>query len=156
MPTAYIALGANIGDRKKHLEDAHWALNCLPASRLVSFSKIYETDPVGPSGPDRFLNAAAELLTSLAPLPRLPHLLAIEKAAGRLRHERWAPRTLDLDLLMFDDRVMHHENLTLPHPRMHERRFVLQPLCDIAPKAVHPVMRVTIRELLEKLPTMAG
>lgn len=156
MPTACIALGSNLGNRKMLLDDARWALSCLPASRLIAFSSIHETDPVGPSGPGKFLNAAAVLLTMLSPQQLLDELLAIEQHAGRQRHERWAPRTLDLDLLLYDDAMIHDKRLTLPHPRMHQRRFVLAPLAEIAPEASHPVLKATIHELLGKLPADAG
>jgi 2-amino-4-hydroxy-6-hydroxymethyldihydropteridine diphosphokinase len=151
MSLAFIALGSNVGNRAAHMELAVRELSRLPHSRLVAASKFIETDPVGMAEPDRFLNGAAALETTLAPEALLAELLRIEKLAGRERHRRWAPRTLDLDLLMYDDRVMQTEELTLPHPRMHERRFVLEPLAEIAPGSVHPVLKKTIGELLREL-----
>lgn len=134
--TAYVALGSNLGDRAAHLAAAFAALAALPGSRLVAVSAAFETAPVGPAGQQNYFNAVAALATSLAPHALLEHLLAIEQARGRVRRERWGPRTLDLDLLLHGDTVLDDPHLTLPHPRMLERAFVLAPLADIAPDLV--------------------
>lgn len=121
--------------------------------RVAQTSQIRETHPLGgPSGQGDFLNAVAGVVTSLDAVALLDVLQTIEDRFGRQRWERWGPRTLDLDLLLYDDAVIETERLVVPHPRMHERRFVLEPLCDIAPEAIHPVLRLTARELLERLP----
>ena len=133
---AYVALGSNLGDRHAHLEAALAALAALPCTRLDAVSALYETAPVGPPGQQDYLNAVARLLTTLPPLDLLDALLAIEKSRGRIRAERWGPRTLDLDLLLHGDTTLHHPRLTLPHPRLHERAFVLAPLADLAPDLV--------------------
>ena len=130
---AYVALGSNLGDRRGHLEAAFAALDRLPGTRLLARSGLYETAPVGPPGQQDYLNAAAELSTSLEPLELLEALLSIEQARGRVRRERWGPRTLDLDLLLHGEHRISGPRLTLPHPAMLDRAFVLAPLCDLAP-----------------------
>jgi len=134
MTRAFVALGGNLGDTRTYLHRALDALAQLPQSRLVAVSHFYRTPPWGLREQPRFLNAAAELDTSLAPHALLDALLEIERAAGRVREgERWGPRTLDLDLLHVDGVVMHDARLTLPHPRIAERAFVLLPLAELAP-----------------------
>lgn len=131
--TAYVALGSNLGDRRAHLEAAFAALDALPGTRLLARSTLYETAPLGPAGQQDYLNAAAALSTKLAPHALLDALLAIEQSRGRIRRERWGPRTLDLDLLLHGDAVLNDARLTLPHPAMLARAFVLVPLCDLSP-----------------------
>lgn len=133
---AYVALGTNLGDRHAHLDAAFAALDALPGARLLARSARYETAPLGPAGQQDYLNAAAKLSTVLAPHALLDACLAIELARGRVRRERWGPRTLDLDLLLHGDLSLHDERLTLPHPAMLGRAFVLAPLCDLAPDLV--------------------
>src|SRR5690242_16631519 len=136
--TAYIGLGSNLGDRRDSLERAVSALRQTPGVRVVRVSSFYETEPVGgPPGQPMFLNAAAELATDLGPEALLQVLLDVEQALGRVRSEHWGPRTIDLDSLLYGDLALSGPRLTVPHPRMHERRFVLQPLAEIAPQAVH-------------------
>ncbi len=130
---AYVALGSNLGDRHGHLAAAFAALEKLPGTRLLARSGLYETAPVGPPGQQDYLNAAAELSTTLEPLELLDHLLSIEQTRGRIRRERWGPRTLDLDLLLHGDRRVSDPRLTLPHPAMLTRAFVLAPLCELSP-----------------------
>ncbi|MCE4539257.1 2-amino-4-hydroxy-6-hydroxymethyldihydropteridine diphosphokinase [Pelomonas sp. P7] len=130
---AYVGLGANLGtDLLATLTQAAQALAALPGTRLVALSSAWRSAPVDAGGPD-FLNAVAALETALAPLELLDALQAIEQAHGRERPYRNAPRTLDLDLLLFGDLVTDHPRLTLPHPRLAERAFVLRPLLEIAP-----------------------
>lgn len=133
---AYVALGSNLGDRRAHLAAALAALAALPGTRLDAISAIYETAPLGPAGQQDYLNAVARLSTSLPPLALLDALLAIEQTRGRVRRERWGPRTLDLDLLLHGDASRHDERLTLPHPGLLARAFVLTPLHDLAPDLV--------------------
>jgi len=135
--TAYVALGANLGDARGAVQAALRALAALPQTRLVAASPLYRSAPVDAGGPD-YVNAVAALQTRLAAPDLLEQLHAIEHAAGRQRPHRHAPRTLDLDLLLHGDTRMSSAHLTLPHPRMGERAFVLKPLADIAPHLVTP------------------
>ena len=128
---AYVSLGSNLGDSLQTLREAAAALGGL--GTVVAASPVYETDPVGLKDQPAFLNAVVELDTTLEPLPLLDALLAIETDSGRERGIRFGPRTLDLDLIWYDGRRLESDRLTLPHPRAHEREFVLRPLCDIAP-----------------------
>ena len=135
---AFIGLGANLGDARQALEAAMEAIAALPGSRLVARSGLYRTPPWGPVPQPHYVNAVARLQTRLAPLELLGHLLDIERAAGRDRSvaTHWGPRTLDLDLLLHGDAVIDVPGLRVPHPRLHERAFVIVPLHEIAP-ALH-------------------
>lgn len=133
---AYVALGGNLGDRRARLEAGFTALAALPGTHLAARSAYYETAPLGPAGQQDYYNAVAALDTTLPPLDLLDALLTIERANGRERRERWGPRTLDLDLLLHGDTLLHHPRLTLPHPALHTRAFVLVPLLDVAPDIV--------------------
>jgi len=133
--TAFVALGANLGDAAQTLRDAISALRCTPGIRLVQASSLYRTAPIESSGPD-YINAVAEVATTLTAPALLAALQAIENAAGRERPYRNAPRTLDLDVLLYGSARIHSTALTVPHPRMGARAFVLVPLHEIAPERV--------------------
>lgn len=135
--TAYIGLGANLGDAQATLQAAAQALAAWPGCRLQQLSSVWRSAPIDASGPD-FFNAVAALHTTLAPLALLDALQAIEQQFGRARPYVNAPRTLDLDLLLFGDLQLHSPRLTLPHPRLHQRAFVLRPLLELAPQLSVP------------------
>lgn len=151
-----IALGSNLGDRLENLRQAVASLlQRVPGSGVIAASAVYETDPVDcPPGSPGFLNAVIELEAELQPLDLLQHTRAIEAALGRPNeHEHHAPRTVDLDLLYADAVVIDHPDLTLPHPRMTQRRFVLQPLADIRADLRLPGEDRSVQEILARLPT---
>src|SRR5438132_2384607 len=155
--TAYIALGSNLGERGENLERALQALQESPGVEVTQMSSFYETAPVGgPAGQENYLNACAELQTGVELRELLRVLLEVEQRLGRVRREHYGPRTIDLDLLVYGDRVIRDDVLTVPHPRLQERQFVLQPLAEIAPDVVHPLLGLTIRELLQQLGTADG
>ncbi|HMO36811.1 MAG TPA: 2-amino-4-hydroxy-6-hydroxymethyldihydropteridine diphosphokinase, partial [Gemmatales bacterium] len=142
MSIAYIALGSNLGDRAGYLQAALLQLRQTPNISVRQVSRFWETTPVGgPAGQHAYLNAAAEIETTLEPSALLKILLQIEAEQERVRTTRYGPRTLDLDILLFDDQILHEPQLTIPHPRLHERSFMLGPLAEIAPQALHPVFR---------------
>lgn len=152
MATAYVALGSNLGDRAGHLRRALEALRATPDVTRVEPSRVYETAPVGPAPQGPFLNAVARVETTLPPRALLDRLLAVERAEGRVRTgERWGPRTLDLDLLVYGEAVVSQPGLELPHPRLHERPFVLEPLAEIEPDLVHPTRGETVRALAARV-----
>ena len=153
MSRAYIALGSNLGDRRGNIDTA-LTLIASPTTDVVAVSTLHETDPVDcPPGSPPFLNAAAVLETTLSPLALLERLLTIERELGRDRQTdaRNAPRSVDLDLLLYDRLELSEPGLVIPHPRMHQRSFVLAPLAEIAPAARHPALRRTVCELLAEL-----
>lgn len=154
MTKAFIGIGSNLGDRAGYLALAQARLSGLSRTRLVGLSAVYETEAVGPVPQGRYLNGVAQLETDLDPYELWDSLEAIELESGREpRGERvkWGPRTLDLDLLLYGDRVVSSDELVVPHPLMHERWFVLKPLADLDAGVVHPVLEMTAGELLADL-----
>jgi len=148
---AYIGIGSNIGDRKANLEAAVDMLGNTGGIEAKDVSPFYNTAPVGyPDQPD-FLNGVVKIETILSPCELLKICQGIEKKLKRVRTVRWGPRTIDLDILLYSDLIMQDEDLVIPHPHIHEREFVLKPLNDIAPQAVHPVYKMTVHELYERL-----
>jgi 2-amino-4-hydroxy-6-hydroxymethyldihydropteridine diphosphokinase len=139
MPLAYVGLGSNLGDREGYLERALAALRGDPELEVEAVSSVRETDPVGLEDQPRFLNAAVRVTTALPPRELLEHLLGVERALGRTRDgSRFGPRTIDLDLLLYGDEIVDEPGLEIPHPRLHERRFVLEPLAELDPALVVP------------------
>ena len=149
MVRSYIGLGSNLGDRLGYLRGAVRGL--AGVGKIVAASSLYETTPVGYLDQPWFLNAVVALETGASPEELHRHLLGLEEAAGRERPFPNAPRTLDLDLLFYDDLVLNRPELTIPHPRLHERAFVLVPLFEIAPNLRHPTLHKPVRELLAAL-----
>lgn len=145
-----IALGSNLGDSKANLNSALSILDQTTGIRVQTCSSYYHTAPIGPAQPD-FLNACAILQVELTPQDLLKNLLRIEQHFGRIRRERWGPRTLDLDILLFEDLILSTPELHIPHPCMTERAFVLVPLAEIAPEWIEPVSGEAIAQLVKKI-----
>lgn len=149
--TAYIALGSNMGDKKAYLDSGVEGLRQTKGCRVLAVSDYLATEPYGVTDQDEFLNGAMKIRTLLPPHELLDRLHEIEQEAGRERIIRWGPRTLDLDILLYDDLILDDEELHIPHIEMYKRDFVLEPLCQIAPYMRHPVCNRTVQELLEAL-----
>lgn len=149
---AYIGIGSNLGDREANIRRAVEMLRQTPQVQVQRVSRLLDNPAQGgPEDSPRFLNAAVEVQTALKAADLLKRLLEIEQVIGRRRHVKWEPRIIDLDLLLYGSSILSGENLMVPHPLMHERRFVLEPLAEIAPNAVHPVVQVTVATLLQNL-----
>ena len=149
----YIALGSNLGNRKGNIAAAVSKLSEIPGTVVLRVSDLLENLAVG--GPDQspaFLNAVAEIRTNLPAIDLLHHLFNIEKELGRVRREKWEPRVIDLDLILYGDEIIRSKELTVPHPLMHERRFVLEPLAQLCPEYVHPTIQLTVKTLLQNMP----
>lgn len=145
-----IGFGSNVGRRERNITAALTALQTTRDIEVLRTSSLYETEPVGgPADQPKFLNAAAVLATSLSPQRLLAVCRRIEDTLGRRRDIPWGPRTIDLDILCFGDEIVSTPELMIPHPLMHERRFVLEPVVEIAPDFVHPVLNLTMRQLCE-------
>lgn len=152
MATAYLGLGSNLGNRLAFLRGGRDSLTNRPDITLLRTSGVYETDAVGNSTDDPpYLNAVLEIGTALAPHDLLATCLAVENEFGRTRPAAWAPRTLDIDLLLYDDVTADETDLKIPHPRLHERAFALVPLSELAPGLIHPRLQKSIRALADAL-----
>lgn len=151
--TAYLSLGSNVGDREGNLRTAIEKLR--EVGEVLKISSIYETEPVEFTNQPWFLNCAVEFETKQSPRELLAGVLEIEESMGRKRIQPKGPRTIDIDILLFGDDIVNEEKLMIPHPAMHERGFVLEPLAEIAPEVKHPVLKKTVREMLGELPVGA-
>ncbi len=150
--TAFVALGSNLGDRDKLLDRAVHRLEETPGITVVARASVYETEPVGgPPGQQQYLNSVVKIQTDISARELFAQMCIIEQELGRVRTVKDAPRTIDLDLLLYGESVIEDEDLVVPHPRMHERQFVLEPLAEIAPDVVHPTLGLDAKTMLESL-----
>ena len=147
---AYLSLGSNVGNREKYLQDAIAHLSQV--GQVVATSSLYETEPVDFTDQAWFLNCAVAIDTARAPAALMTGVLQIERKMGRVRTAPKGPRTIDIDILLYDALIIDTPELTIPHPAMQKRRFVLEPLAEIAPRALHPILNQTVKELLDSLP----
>ena len=147
----YIGVGSNVGDRAYMIQSARTALNETKGTRVLRSSKVYETLPYGYRNQERFLNCVFEAETERNPEELLKMLLAIEKLLKRTRVIHWGPRTIDLDILLYDDWIVNSNSLTIPHKELHKRLFVLTPLADLVPDLVHPIRKISIRAMEQQV-----
>ncbi len=151
MNTIYIALGGNLGDVPSYFRATRNSIEQWPNTHVIASSLLYRTPPMGPLGQADYYNAVMAIESTLEALVLLDHLQDIEAQHGRVRAEHWGPRTLDLDIIAMANNIIDTDRLTLPHPHMHQRQFVLRPLCDIAPNWQHPRLGKTAAAMLDAL-----
>ncbi len=150
MQRVFIAIGSNLGDK---ISNCRRAIDEIAGfCEIVKVSSLYETEPVGNEDQPNFINSVAEIRTDLSPHELLAYLNRIEEKLGRVRSEKWGPRTIDLDIIFYGDQIIKDDNLIIPHPRAHLRRFVLESICEIAPEFIHSEIKISVLELLKSLP----
>ena len=152
MEAAYIGIGSNLGDKQRCCAEAVERIGQIPGCQLTGSSDWYSTKPVGVEGQEWYVNGVVSLAVGISARQLLNQLQAIEGGMGRVRKERWEPRIIDLDILAFGQEIIHEEDFEVPHPLMHLRKFVLLPMSQLAPELIHPVLGVTVVELLQQLP----
>ena len=151
MNKVYLSLGTNMGNREQHLKDARLEID-KKLGIITNQSSVIETTPWGVENQENYLNQVICIQTELAPLPLLQVIHQIEKGLGRIRKQKWEARIIDIDIIFYNDEIIEEQSLTIPHPLMHIRQFVLEPLDEIAPGYIHPRLQKTITELLQNLP----
>jgi len=156
MPRVFIGVGSNLGEREKNIQRAKDCLGSARGVRFLACSKIRETEPVGGPPQEKYLNAVWQVETELSPKKMLEKLLEIEGQLGRVREEKDGPRTIDLDILFYDQEIIDRPDLVVPHPRAHERLFVLEPMVELDPDFRHPALKKTINQLLKELSDPCG
>ncbi|EJE7234114.1 2-amino-4-hydroxy-6-hydroxymethyldihydropteridine diphosphokinase [Clostridium sporogenes] len=150
MHTAYVAFGSNIGEKENYIKRALEKIEEREI-KIIKVSPIYETEPYGVLDQDSFLNGVVRIETNLTPENLIKELLLIEKQLDRVRERRWGPRTIDLDIIFYDDLIINKNNLIIPHKDMENREFVLKPLCDIDKNFIHPVLKKSVKQLYDEL-----
>ncbi|EDU38671.1 TPA: 2-amino-4-hydroxy-6-hydroxymethyldihydropteridine diphosphokinase [Clostridium botulinum] len=150
MHTAYVAFGSNIGEKENYIKRALEKIEERKI-KIIKVSPIYETEPYGVLDQDSFLNGVVKIETNLTPENLIKELLLIEKQLDRVRERRWGPRTIDLDIIFYDDLIINKNNLIIPHKDMENREFVLKPLCDIDKNFIHPVLKKSVKQLYDEL-----
>ena len=152
MSKVFIGVGSNLGERETHIQRAKDCLGSVRGVRFLACSKIHETEPLGgPSGQGKYLNTVWQIETDLGPKKLMEHLMQIEQQLGRVREEKNGPRTIDLDLLFYEQEIIDRPGMVIPHPRAHERLFVLEPMAELDPDFRHPALKKTIKELLKAI-----
>jgi len=151
MVISYIGIGSNIGDRYSNIIKAIKYTELVPKIKVIKISNIYETSPVGYFNQPYFLNCVIEIKTNLSPEMLLLKLQKIENILGRKRNHKNSPRTIDLDILFYEDKIISTKNLIIPHPELDKRKFVLKPLSELKPQLIHPVLNKTVKKLLNEL-----
>ncbi|NFI39934.1 2-amino-4-hydroxy-6-hydroxymethyldihydropteridine diphosphokinase [Clostridium botulinum] len=150
MHTAYVAFGSNMGEKENYIKRALENIE-ERGMKIIKVSSIYETEPYGVLDQDSFLNGVVKIETNLTPEDLIGELLNIEKQLDRVRERRWGPRTIDLDIIFYDDLIINEKDLVIPHKDMENREFVLKPLCDIDENFIHPVLKKSVRQLYDEL-----
>ncbi|KEI80227.1 2-amino-4-hydroxy-6-hydroxymethyldihydropteridine diphosphokinase [Clostridium botulinum] len=150
MHTAYVAFGSNMGEKENYIKRALENME-ERGMKIIKVSSIYETEPYGVLDQDSFLNGVVKIETNLTPEDLIGELLNIEKQLDRVRERRWGPRTIDLDIIFYDDLIINEKDLVIPHKDMENREFVLKPLCDIDENFIHPVLKKSVRQLYDEL-----